>query len=529
MNYKVLYRKYRPSNFDELVGQDHIKKILKNSIIHDKIAHAYIFTGPRGTGKTSSAKIFARALNCLNPHDGISCGECENCLNFNSNPDIIELDAASNNGVENIRDIIENICIAPAVSKYKIYIIDEVHMLSTSAFNAFLKTLEEPPQNVIFILATTDIQKVTITVLSRCQRFDFQRIDRKLIFDNLVKICNEEDIKYTDDALNEVAYLSDGCMRDALSILDQLSKVSEEVNMDVILNNYGTVTSAQIDELYTAILKNDIDSLTKQIHSIKESGINIKIFSDKILDNFIEKAVNIKKKNVGSNAFNQIKKIINSLNDLLNKLNATSNGFLLLELELLSFINEDDNRLSNREIDKIISQEIISGSNINFDVNNMIVNKQNSSYYRMCQEFTDIRINNAFAGASKENKTNFINKWNDLKNYVSNVNKIELINIIKNSMPQVVSNTNVILVTPTESAKIVNNSKLHDLEFAFNNRCGVEYKMIFVSKKEWESLLSNFDKTKEYAYIDDSEFINDSNNSIKTAENIFGNNKINIE
>ena len=172
MDYKVLYRKYRPADFNHLVGQDSIKKILVNSIINDKIAHAYIFTGPRGTGKTSTAKIFARALNCLNPQNGISCGVCENCKNFNQSPDIIELDAASNNSVDDIRNIVDSVNIAPTNSKYKIYIIDEVHMLSTSAWNAFLKTLEEPPHNVIFILATTEIQKVPITVLSRCQRFD---------------------------------------------------------------------------------------------------------------------------------------------------------------------------------------------------------------------------------------------------------------------------------------------------------------------------------------------------------------------
>lgn len=308
MDYKVLYRKYRPVNFDELVGQNHVKNILKNSIINDKIAHAYIFTGPRGTGKTSTAKIFARTLNCLDAKDGICCGKCQNCMDFNTSPDIIEMDAASNNSVDDIRNIVENVGIAPSNSKYKIYIIDEVHMLTQSAWNAFLKTLEEPPHNVIFILATTDIQKVPITVLSRCQRFDFQRIDKNLIFNNLKNICDKEEIKYEEDALNEVAYLSDGCMRDALSILDQLSKVSDTVNMDIIKNNYGTVTKDEIDSIYTSILKNEIDSLVSKINEIKETGIDVKILIDKILDNFINKAIDMKKKNISTNAFNQLKK-----------------------------------------------------------------------------------------------------------------------------------------------------------------------------------------------------------------------------
>ncbi len=528
MDYKVLYRKYRPKNFDELVGQDHIKIILRNSIINNKIAHAYIFTGPRGTGKTSTAKIFARALNCLEPNNGLSCGHCENCLNFATNPDIIEIDAASNNGVENIRDIIENIGVAPAMSKYKIYIIDEVHMLSPSAWNAFLKTLEEPPHNVIFILATTDIQKVPVTVLSRCQRFDFQRIDKNAIFNYLKSVCDLESIKYTDEALMEVSYLSDGCMRDALSILDQLSKICEEITMEVIMNNYGTVSNAQIDQLYTYILKNDIDGLMSIISEIKKSGIDIRIFIDKILDNFIEKAVNMKRKNVGSNAFNHLKKIITSLNDLLNRINGYSNGFLLFELEMISFINDEDNKISNREVNKIISQEIISNTNGNINVEKLIVKKPGNDYYNVSKEFIDIRINNAFTGASKQFKIDFIDKWNEFKEFVNKENKIEFINILKNSEPVVASDKNAILITNTNSNKLVSNSKLHDIEMAFNSKFNLNYKLIFITKADWKTEMANYDKNKKYELIDDSEFINDSNNSIKEAENLFGNN-INIE
>ncbi|HOB25626.1 MAG TPA: DNA polymerase III subunit gamma/tau, partial [Bacilli bacterium] len=247
MNYKVLYRKYRPNNFDELIGQEHIIKILKNSIIENKIAHAYLFTGPRGTGKTSTAKLFAKALNCTNSTNGIPCEKCDNCKNFNNNPDIIELDAASNNGVDNMRLIIDGVQVAPAMSKYKIYIIDEAHMLSSSAWNAFLKTLEEPPENVIFILATTEIQKVPLTILSRCQRFDFCRINKDEITKHLEKICEKENIKYEEDAIKEISNISDGCMRDALSVLDQLSKAADVVTVDILKQNYGTVTDYDID------------------------------------------------------------------------------------------------------------------------------------------------------------------------------------------------------------------------------------------------------------------------------------------
>ena len=187
MAYKVLYRKYRPDDFSNIIGQDYTITMLKNSITTGKHAHAYIFTGPRGTGKTSSAKVFAKALNCENPNNGNPCNECSFCLGFKENPDIIEIDAASNNGVDEIRELINNIKLVPSSSRYKIYIIDEVHMLSDSAFNALLLTLEEPPEHVVFILATTDIQKVPITILSRCQRFDFKPIQNSQCFTFLAR------------------------------------------------------------------------------------------------------------------------------------------------------------------------------------------------------------------------------------------------------------------------------------------------------------------------------------------------------
>ena len=527
MGYKVFYRKYRPTNFNELVGQEHIKKILQNSIINNKIAHAYIFTGPRGTGKTSSAKIFARAINCLNQKDGISCGECDNCINFNTSPDIIEMDAASNNGVEYIRDMIENVGIAPTNSKYKIYIIDEVHMLSSSAWNAFLKTLEEPPANVIFILATTEIQKVPITVLSRCQRFDFQRIDRNLIYQNLSDICSKEQIEYEEEALHEISYLSDGCMRDALSILDQLSKVSDKVTLDVLKNNYGTVTADDIDLLYKAILKNNLDDLVAIVGKIKESGIDIKVLIDKLLDNFIEKAVKMKRENVSNNAFRQLKKLIDSLNNLLNKINYNSNGYLLLELELISFINDEDNQISNRDINQIISREIIL-SDVKIDVNQMI--KDNSSQvYKICKEFQDIRVNNTFVDANKDEKLKAGEAWKKFSTYVKDNNLTEFFSIMKSSTLQVASPSNIIFLTSSESIKVVGNSKLYDLESKFNSLYNTNYKFIFITKDDWDLFMKNYTKDKKFTIMDETDYIDNNTNSVKLAEDIFGNDKLNIE
>ena len=249
MNYKVLYRKYRPKTFDEIVGQNNIINLLKDSIINNKISHAYIFSGPRGTGKTSTAKIFAKAINCLDNKNGNPCLNCEICSNFNLNNDIYEIDAASNTGVDQIREIIDNVKLSPITSKYKVYIIDEVHMLSTSAFNALLLTLEEPPSHVVFILATTNIEDVPITVLSRCQRLDFRKIANKDIHEQLKKVSNEENIDISDEAIEEITNYSDGGMRDALSILDQLSKLNKRVEYDDVISTLGTISNNDIKTL----------------------------------------------------------------------------------------------------------------------------------------------------------------------------------------------------------------------------------------------------------------------------------------
>ena len=278
MAYQALYRKYRPSNFDEVVGQTHIIQTLKNAIIQNRIAHAYLFCGPRGTGKTSISKIFAKTLNCTNSQDA-PCGICENCKMAanGSHPDIIEIDAASNNGVDEVRNLIDKVKYAPMQGKYKIYIIDEVHMMTSGAFNALLKTIEEPPAHVIFIFATTEPNKVLPTIISRCQRFDFNKVSVNDIKYRLSVVCKNEGIEIDQDGLTLIAQLADGGMRDALSILDQcVAYCTSHIDVNDIRKIYGVITSEDIGQLFSSVYKKDVDSFIKDIQKYSDMGMDIK-------------------------------------------------------------------------------------------------------------------------------------------------------------------------------------------------------------------------------------------------------------
>ena len=275
MGYTALYRKFRPQTFEEMVGQEHITKTLRNQIISNRVGHAYLFNGGRGTGKTTSAKVLARAINCLNPQDGEPCNECEICkaaLN-GSLTDIVEMDAASNNSVEDIRSIREEVNFLPTKAKYRVYIIDEVHMLSQGAFNALLKTLEEPPEHVKFILATTEPQKLPATILSRCQRFDFKRISNEDIIKRLEIVCKESNINATKQALNIIASLSEGAMRDALSILERCVQDGEnDIDEDKIKELVGIPKIAYIHSITEAIIAYNIDEAMESITKVLDEG-----------------------------------------------------------------------------------------------------------------------------------------------------------------------------------------------------------------------------------------------------------------
>lgn len=289
MAYTALYRKWRPKTFDDIIGQEHVTTTLKNQIANDRIAHAYLLCGTRGTGKTSTAKVMAKALNCLNPKDGNPCNECEMCKKISQGLaiDVTELDAASNNGIDKIRDIIDDTKYPPQEGKYKIYIMDEVHMLSMVAVNAFLKTLEEPPQNVIFILATTDPQRLPITILSRCQRFDFKRISIKDLTERLRTIVTAQGVLADDKSLDLIARVSDGAARDALSILDQAISMGDgSVNYDNLVEMLGLVTNEYLFDITSAIIEKNVEKAMVVIEKVVFAGKDMYLFIKDLIEHY---------------------------------------------------------------------------------------------------------------------------------------------------------------------------------------------------------------------------------------------------
>lgn len=338
--YLALYRKYRPQNFNEVVGQEHIVKTLINQIKYDKISHAYLFTGSRGTGKTSIAKIFARAINCNNLQDGSPCGECEVCKSLEgTNIDVLEIDAASNNGVDEIRDLREKVKYPPVVGKYKVYIIDEVHMLSISAFNALLKTLEEPPAQTVFILATTEVHKLPATILSRCLRFDFRLLSLEDLTNHLKNILTKENVKFEDSAVNVIARAGEGSVRDTLSIADRcVSFAGGDLTYQKVIDVLGISQRETLIKMTDLILNKQIGEALKEIDVVLSSGKSPLVFSNDLISYFRDLLLiySLKEK---------AREIVVVKDDIYNsmKAQATDENYveILKSIEVLSSVEQD--------------------------------------------------------------------------------------------------------------------------------------------------------------------------------------------
>lgn len=362
--YQALYRKWRPLVFSDMVGQSHITGTLKNEVKENKLGHAYLFTGTRGTGKTSCAKILARAVNCLNPVNGDPCNVCEICVGISDGSimDITEIDAASNNGVDDIRELREEAIYSPSRARKKVYIIDEVHMLSTGAFNALLKTLEEPPSHILFILATTEIHKIPATILSRCQRFDFKRISVPLIMERLEFVCEKEDIEIEREALTLISRIADGSMRDALSVLDLCAGVGKKITVSEVQNSTGSSGKEHINQLSEAIINGDIVKCLNIVSNLYSNSKDMARLCEELISHYRDMLIikSVEKPNELLECTDEELKVItsiavkyklervlysiNTLQDALNRMSRSANKRVEAEIAIVRLC---DNRLSD--------------------------------------------------------------------------------------------------------------------------------------------------------------------------------------
>ena len=423
MGYTALYRKFRPISFSEMVGQEHITRTLRNQIISNRVGHAYLFNGGRGTGKTSAAKILARAINCLNPKDGEPCNECEICkaaLN-GSLTDIVEMDAASNNSVEDVRSIREEINFLPTKAKYRVYIIDEVHMLSTGAFNALLKTLEEPPEHVKFILATTEPQKLPATILSRCQRFDFKRISNEDIIKRLKIVCDESKIEITEGALNIISVLAEGAMRDALSILERCVQDGEnKIDEDKIKDLVGIPKLTYVHSIIKALLEYNLDEAIQSTNDILNQGKDLDNFlwemikyvkdvliyqSCKKIDLYSEEEIKLISDLANNNSSQKLVKLVYDLSELQNNMKWSTQRTILFQAGMikLCYKQSEDTRTSENIGDNINNSNNSNNSS-NSNINNILerISKIENYLRGMKQNVSSNLSNNVYASYSND-------------------------------------------------------------------------------------------------------------------------------
>ena len=458
MSYTALYRKFRPKNFNELVGQDHVTQTLKNQIKSGRIGHAYLLTGGRGTGKTSTAKILARAINCLNPQDGEPCNECEICKAMidGSLTDVVEMDAASNNSVEDIRSIKEKVNFLPTLAKYRVYIIDEVHMLSTGAFNALLKTLEEPPEHVKFILATTEPQKLLATILSRCQRFDFKKISNQDIIKRLKIVCDESDIQITQSALNLIAILSEGAARDALSILERcLQDGDTNIDENKIKDLVGIPKFVYVHNIIKGIIDRDIEKSLQSIEDVLEEGKDLENFLWEMIKH--TKDILMYKVNKNLDIYNEdeikqiaqisekaskddIINIIYKLSELENKMKISSQKTIIFQTEIIKLcVKVDSLGLEDRvlKIERQLQNENRNiGTNTLYSINETVQNdtlklneKANTSYQEVKQVKVEKSKNDNNVKEIKTEKLsdgNIVSGWQNVINNIKSQGKVML-------------------------------------------------------------------------------------------------------
>jgi DNA polymerase-3 subunit gamma/tau len=524
--YQALYRVYRPQSFNDVVGQQHIIKTLQNALVQEKFSHAYLFSGPRGTGKTTAAKILAKAVNCEKAPIAEPCNECATCrgITDGSISDVIEIDAASNNGVDEIRDIRDKVKYAPSAVRYKVYIIDEVHMLSIGAFNALLKTLEEPPAHVIFILATTEPHKIPLTIISRCQRFDFKRISPEDIVYRMKEVLGSEELEVSEDALYEIAKASEGGMRDALSLLDQaISYSTEKVSLEDVLSITGAVSQAFIVKIVQAIFNENIVEALDSVESLIKNGKDPARFVEDLIFYYrdvllyqaseenaylLEKAaVNEEFKELSSkmdSAF--IYKVIAELNQTQQEMKWSNHPRVLLEVALVKLAQS-----STKQEDTLPYQDILQkmnqmeaelqqlkekGIQVDHTAQAAQTEKKQTRQSRSQYKTPVGKVNEVLKNATRQNLETIKRSWAQVLDTLKQQNKASHAALLSNSEPVASSDQSFILKFKYEihckMASENNNNVRDNLENILYTLIGSKREMVAIPESEWDKVREEF-------------------------------------
>ena len=569
--YQALYRKYRPNNFSDVTGQEIIIKTLKNAVENNKISHAYLFTGPRGTGKTSIAKILAKTVNCNDLKDSTPCDKCVNCTQINSktSTDIIEIDAASNNGVDEIREIRNKVNLVPSTGKYKVYIIDEVHMLTTGAFNALLKTLEEPPSHAIFILATTEPHKIPATIMSRCQRFDFKRIPNEKIVLRLKYIVEQENLSVDEEALYEIARISDGGMRDSISLLDQLVSYNPvNANIDDVHEINGSLSNKRLKAFITNILNKDITNVLNDIDEFYSNGKSLIKITESII-NFLKNVLLLKvsrdyllskvdeisdyEEVLKMASIEQITELITKFNNEINDIKISSDPKLSMEIliikecskmgenisrEIILETKENKNTIIMNEEKAIqINREIIkTQTNVLEKESDVLVEEKKEIYIESeevkkvnlkLDELIELRVNNTLAKFNKGLLKNIKEQLSGVSDYLLDDRYSKYASILLDGELKAASDENMIFVYQTKNTSEEFNINILLIEELISQLLEKNYKVISVDIEKWEIIKNEFNnKQKKYDYIPEtSELLScliNNNQEINELDNIFG-------
>ena len=526
--YQALYRKYRPKDFDSVVGQTAIVQTLKNSIINHNFSHAYMFFGPRGTGKTTMSKIFARNINCLDPKDGIACGKCDHCkVSFSKDCiDIIEIDAASNNGVDEIRELKNKISLVPSQLKYKVYIIDEVHMLSIGAFNALLKTLEEPPEHAIFILATTDPQKVPETIVSRCQCFSFKKISVDIIKEKLESVCKNEKIKIDDEVLENIAVLADGGLRDALGLLDKLvSYTNKKITMEDFISINGIISNKQLENFINYIMIGDVTKVLSNINDFDNNGKNLIQIVTQVLNYGRNIIVDYYLNNTKTPYdINKLQEFINRINENMFDIKKSDNTKIFIEMFILKYMSEHAmNSVENVVVEKEkqeVKEEKVETKKENveetcedeeFDFskeyeddgeeeNEVPLKSTNSLVISMpkkilnIEDIMKIRVNNTLAKADKKLLKEEQSKFEKLKDFTFDQEIGYIVCSLLDSKLRAVSDSNIIISFEYDSNVLQNLQIIEKIISVYNKITESDKKIAIISDSEWDKIKNEYIK-----------------------------------